>query len=178
MYTPTLASILSLQYLFFYRALLKCVNPLTHRNICQRNKRSIPYNLLLLYSIQFILSVFCNFFYLFSATSQSPDAAQQQERGSRQPISSPWFPWQQATVSGIRWHETDQFRWRLSGKWRFSQHRLPHQHGGWRHSASGLLWVLRRRDAVVSAAGLWRHNRKFWLMTAKVYKFIPTKKTF
>ena len=28
------ASILSLQYLFFYRAPLKCVKLLTHRNIC------------------------------------------------------------------------------------------------------------------------------------------------
>ena len=49
MYTPTLASIPSLQYLFFYRAKLKCVNPLTHRNICRYNKRRILYNLLLLF---------------------------------------------------------------------------------------------------------------------------------
>ena len=31
MYTPTLAFILSLQYLFFYIAQLKCVKPLTQK---------------------------------------------------------------------------------------------------------------------------------------------------
>ena len=35
-------------YLFFYRAQLKCVNPLKHKNICQCNKKRILYNFLLL----------------------------------------------------------------------------------------------------------------------------------
>ena len=49
MYTPTSASILSFQYLLFYRAQMKFINPLRHRNICQCNKRTILNNLLLLY---------------------------------------------------------------------------------------------------------------------------------
>ena len=52
-YTPTLASILSLQYLF-YRAQLKCVYPLKHRNISQVNKRRILYNSLLLLEMFFV----------------------------------------------------------------------------------------------------------------------------
>ena len=35
LHTPTLASILSSQYLFFYSVQLEWVNPLTHRNNCQ-----------------------------------------------------------------------------------------------------------------------------------------------
>ena len=59
MYIPTLAPILSLPYLFFHRAPLKCVNPLTHRKICQCNKRRILYNLLLLcFKCKFILKRF------------------------------------------------------------------------------------------------------------------------
>ena len=34
MHLPTLTSILSLKYLFFYRAPLSCANSLTNRNLC------------------------------------------------------------------------------------------------------------------------------------------------